>query len=281
MKNIGSLYCLLCFFFCCRITFQQTDSCSELLKQGIYDYYSETTSTSDYSEFKNDFCSEYSYYSENYADRDFSSYYYEEYCTTETSTMKGKAKGAFGNVISGSGKYSSTTIEEMCQENLESSTESTSAEEIKNIGDSLCHSEFGIEQATALLEKSSQLINTKAIEAYNECLEISQAGLKVSTTVSDDQERVTIQMHYVPHIGGLSETSVSDIVIQPKDSWECKGALWDLVQGQSDGIVGTENVAMSCQRKMSEYSFNYHGQSLYAKASSITVDTISGSVTSR
>jgi hypothetical protein len=142
----------------------------------------------------------------------------------------------------------------------------------------MCADNFNASSASSALTVIQDKISDSAMDAYRECIAQNSSGLKTKTVFrEEDQAQVTIELRYVAPVGAPPQTTVNTIVLSPADSFTCRGTLWD-VQKKANG-VGTNTVAMSCDRKVEKTPVSVAGQKIFAPPATITVMTTSGTLT--
>jgi hypothetical protein len=155
---------------------------------------------------------------------------------------------------------------------------SYSREQLESIGQFMCADTFNASSASSALTLIQDKISPAAMDAYRECIAQNSSGLKTKTVFrEEDQGQVTIEVRYVAPVGAAPQTTINKIVLTPLDAFKCQGPLWDL-QGKANG-VGTNAVAMSCERKIATTPFSSGGQSILAGPNTIAVLTTSGTLT--
>lgn len=155
---------------------------------------------------------------------------------------------------------------------------SYSRDQLESIGQFMCADSFNASSASSALTIIQDKISPAAMDAYRECIAQNSSGLKTKTLFrEEDQGQVTIEIRYVAPVGAPPQTTIDKIVLTPTDAFKCQGPLWDL-QGKTNG-VGTNAVAMSCERKITGTPFSWAGASVLAVPSTIAVLTTSGTLT--
>jgi hypothetical protein len=215
---------------------QDQNSCTELLRHGIYDKFRENSVSASASQLQTHICQAYQQYLQD--------------------RQAGQVKASYG-LFGGEGAYS--------------------ADKIAAVGQFMCADTSSSASASSGLAVASDILSQPALDAYRECLSLNAAGLKTNTVFREvDQGQITIELRYVAPVGAPPQTTINDIVLSPTDAFQCSGPLWDL-KGQSNA-VGTQSVAMSCTRNIAAAPFNNNGQTILAKANTITIMTTSGTV---
>jgi hypothetical protein len=155
---------------------------------------------------------------------------------------------------------------------------SYSSDQLEAVGQFMCADSFNASSASSALTVIQDKISPAAMDAYRECVAQNSSGLKTKTQFrEEDQGQVTIEVRYVAPVGAQPQTTIDKIVLTPADSFKCQGPLWDL-QGKPNG-VGTNAVAMSCERKIATTPFSLGGLSVLAGPNTIAVLITSGTLT--
>jgi hypothetical protein len=148
---------------------------------------------------------------------------------------------------------------------------------LEAIGQVMCETTSSVSSVLSQMNVFQQLVSPEGASAFKECVALNAVGLKSKTDYrEEDQGNVTIEIRYVAPPGAPAQTQVSGVVIQPPNSFSCTGRLAVTRGGLT---VGTEAVAMSCDRAIAAEPFDYLGRKVRAKPATISVQTSSGTVT--
>lgn len=155
---------------------------------------------------------------------------------------------------------------------------SFSAEQIEQIGSSMCSSASASANSDSLLDKASQVISPQAISLYKQCKEQRSIGLVYDTNYTDDDEGtkiITVSVSYLSNKGKSTNLPKKmALTIAPLDSFNCSGPLVEMPIGKEIDSV----YAMTCLRKIVNTPIQTGAKYYFAPPAQITIATDSGPV---
>lgn len=149
-----------------------------------------------------------------------------------------------------------------------------SAERYEAMSDALCTNNTNISSLTSATQLTNRLLNPAALEALKQCEELNRFGLRVITDIAEASESIAISflLSVVPGTSGKITVELP----QTETGVTCSGPT----PGISKKLLPpNQNVTFICRRNVASAPFDFRGQRLYAKATSITIPTSSGPIT--
>jgi hypothetical protein len=220
----------------------QQDACIALLQHGIYANHVRSTSSQSYAEFKSNFCSWYSQYRESH-----------------TSAAAGLSIpiadipiGLSGNMTYGEADALKSAV-------------------CSNVASQNANNQTFLDAA--------QFIDPNGAAAFTSCVQAEAGGLKIQSTINDEETTAIIAVAYQPPLGAQPAT-LNRVDL---DGWTCArpdsaGAdLRDLIGRR--GLLGNDQHSVACHRVVAATPFEDAGQKVVAKAGFISISTTAGTFT--
>ncbi len=223
----------------------QDDSCGELLKHGIYDYFRVTQRRADFSDTSKHICDEY-----------------QSYKRTQASGVGVAIIGPFAVAAGLSGEQLEIVGKVMC-ENDRSTTALNSLNDSAN--KVISH------------EGASAYVQCKALTAHFLLTDIAfQEDVQGAKNVS-------LSLHYAPPPGDNSPArEIRSITMIPENSFDCDGDLWQQWKARANPaatlVLDNSVRTIICSRHVAATSHDEGGLQVIAPTSKIVVGTSAGSV---
>jgi hypothetical protein len=238
MKVVGAVTMALLASVVSPLAQAAEDDCSVLLQHGLYDRLRQTSDAANAAQSTQAFCNAYN------------------------SWKQSNAGGDAGLSIPGIGGLSGTYSQ-------------AQAEAVASLA---CGSSSSSSSASQNYALAVDRISPEGVQAWRECVSLTNAGLKSKTTYREsDQGQLTLEVWYVAPVGAPAQTKIKDIIVTPPRSLDCKGTLAGAATTKAS--IGTQSVAISCERTFSPTAFDFNGRKVRAGASSVTVMTDTGTLT--
>jgi hypothetical protein len=238
----GMRFLVVIFSFFCSVAVTNADDCTALLQHGIYDTYRSANLGAKAQDIRNHLCTSNSSTNSN----------------STNATLNVNAIG-YGN---GGATYS--------------------ASQTQAIYNAMCSDGSSISSDTQTANTYTQIIDRTAVAAWQQCVSLSQEGLHVKTTYSEDsQDEMTIAVYYTapgtssPHyIRGVSWLHPNDQ--NPNGKLACVGHLWDNGNAKGGVALGSIVQGMTCSRAVvadAKNAFLSGGKKVLAAESRIMIET--------
>ena len=187
------------------------DACVALLKNGIYNTYSETQQGASSSSISHKICSNYSLYKSN--------------------NLQLNSNGTYNLVASGGEQFTK--------------------QEVEAIGQAMCSSNFSDADASNAIDNFSSVVSPTVTGAFNDCMKNEGEGLIVSTNYDPSSPlTVTIDAHYNRVGNGPNQNRVHAIKIVDNSSGKypvtCTGPLKSAAD--TNGLISSAVLTITCTR---------------------------------
>lgn len=188
---------------------QDQNSCTELLRHGIYDKFRENSVSASASQLQTHICQAYQQYLQD--------------------KQAGQIKANYF-FVGGEGAYSAEKIAAVGQFMCADTSSSSSASS-------------GLAVASDVLSQPALDAYRECLSLNAAGLKTNTVFREV------DQGQITIELRYVAPVGAPPQTTINNIVLSPADSFQCAGPLWDVkgqpnaVGTQSVAMSCTRNIA--------------------------------------
>ncbi|HJU20465.1 MAG TPA: hypothetical protein VJ770_28770 [Stellaceae bacterium] len=147
----------------------------------------------------------------------------------------------------------------------------------------LCSNNEGLNSDNNVFTNMIQYLSPEGAAAFTDCLKAEKAGVSSNVTISDDQRLFTIDMAYLAPIGASPAATITQVSMLPQDAFECPkpdhGAtdIRDLV-GKPEKFIN-QNFSLSCVRKIFDPPVSINGSKFAAPAAMLSIQTNVGSYT--
>jgi len=148
-----------------------------------------------------------------------------------------------------------------------------SAERYESLSDALCTNNTNIASLSSANQLTNKLLNPAALEALKQCEELNRYGVRVTTELAPNDERIAISFLLAVVPGTTGQILVESP--QHEQDVNCSGpspAIKDKL------LPPNQSVTYICSRKIESAPFEYLGKRLYAKPTMVTIPTSSGPV---
>jgi len=222
------------------------DSCGELLRHGIYDYFRVTQRRADFTDTSRHLCDEY-----------------QSYKLTRAAGTAVAVLGPFAIAAGLSGEQLETVGKVMCENDR-----STTALNSLNDNASKVISHEGADAYIRCKELSNQHLYANI--GYQEDVQGTKG--------------VSLSLHYAPPVGDNSPVTreIRSITLVPPDSFDCDGDLWQQWKARPNAsaivVLNNSERTMVCSRRVYATPHTEGGLQVLAPTSRIVVGTSAGRV---
>ena len=236
---------LIALFVASPLRAAEQDSCGELLKHGIYDYFRVEQRRSDFSDTSKHICDDY-----------------QSYKRTQASGTGGAVIGPFAVAAHLSGEQLEIVGKVMCENDR-----TTTA--LNNLND----------RASQVIshEGAEAYVRCKALSTLNLITDIAyQEDVQGAKNVS-------LSLHYAPTPGDNSPArEIRSITMSPPNSFDCDGDLWQQWKARANAaatvVLDNSVRTIVCSRRIASTSHDEGGLRVLASTSKIVIGTSAGSV---